>query len=87
MHSQTPVSGYTWAAHQARSRCQQALVPTSVIEHLVLFLREGATVHRGEGALQVGPTLGSRGPRQPLPVLLFRTGGLRAHSCDGGLFR
>lgn len=45
MHSQTPVSGYTWAAHQARSRCQQALVPTSVIEHLVLFLREGATVH------------------------------------------
>lgn len=35
----------------------------------------------------MGPTLGSRGPRQPLPVLLFRTGGLRAHSCDGGLFR
>lgn len=78
------------AAHQARSQYEEAprhTAPTSVIEHLVLLLREGDAVHRGEGTLQMGPTLRPQAPRQLQPMLLFRAGGLGADSCDGGLVR
>lgn len=72
------------AAHQAQGGVGVLHPARSVVEHFVL-LREGATVHRGQGALQGGPTAGPWAPWQLPVMLLFRAEVVGAGSRDGDL--